>query len=86
MLRRSRVYLDGVPLHIVQRGENKKQKQKQNRPEPFSQFALNQNQPLGNSCFYFKIESTTGQSRKTRPCVQRDETPSHNISQEELKF
>ena len=39
--------------------------------------ALNQNQPLGNSRFYARIEATTGQRREAkprgRPSMQRDE-------------
>lgn len=50
--------------------------------------ALNQNQPLGNSRFYAKIEATTGQRREAkprgRPRVQRDESPALDAGQGEL--
>jgi putative transposase len=50
--------------------------------------ALHQNQPLGNSRFYAKIEAMTGQRREARPRgrprVRQDEVPSHNVDQREL--
>ncbi len=50
--------------------------------------ALNQNQPLDNSCFYAKIEATTGQRREAkqrgRPRVQRDESKAHEVGQGKL--
>lgn len=50
--------------------------------------ALNQNQPLGDSRFYAKIEATTGQRREAkprgRPRVQHDESLLHDAGQEEL--
>jgi len=50
--------------------------------------ALNQNQPLGNSRFYAKIEATTGQRREAkqrgRPRVQRDESKAHEAGQGKL--
>ncbi|MCA2997732.1 MAG: hypothetical protein ING75_03930 [Rhodocyclaceae bacterium] len=65
MPRRPRIHLDGVPLHIVQRGHNR---------EPcffgeddYIRLALNQSQPLGNARFYAKIESMTGVRREARP-------------------
>lgn len=49
--------------------------------------ALNQNQPLGNSRFYAKIEATTGHRREAeprgRPLGQRDESPTRNAGQGE---
>lgn len=49
---------------------------------------LNQNQPLGNSRFYAKIEATTGQRRaakpRGRPRVQCDESPARDARQGEL--
>lgn len=53
-------------------------------------FALNQNQPLGNSRFYSKIESITGQRREARPRgrprVQHDEIAPRRPGQGKLKF
>ena len=50
--------------------------------------ALNQNQPLGNSRFYAKIEAMTGQKREAkprgRPQKNHDESPAHDIGQAEL--
>lgn len=50
--------------------------------------ALNQSQPLGDSRFYAKIETTTGQRREARPRgrprVQRDESLAHDAGQGEL--
>ncbi len=50
--------------------------------------ALNQNQPLGNSRFYAKIEAMTGQRRepqpRDRPRKQREESRAHYAGQEEL--
>ena len=50
--------------------------------------ALNQNQPLGNSRFYAKIEAMTGQRREPRPRGRprkpRDEAPGHCAEQGEL--
>ena len=50
--------------------------------------ALNQNQPLGNSRFYAKIEATTGHRRKARPRgrprVHHDESHMHDARQGEL--
>ena len=50
--------------------------------------ALNQNQPLGNSRFYARIEAATGQRREARPRgrprVQDDESPAHDAEQGEL--
>ncbi|HUX31103.1 MAG TPA: hypothetical protein VMV78_10845 [Thiobacillus sp.] len=46
--------------------------------------ALSQNQPLGDSRFYTKIEAMTGQRREARPRMQRDESPSHDAGQGEL--
>jgi putative transposase len=52
--------------------------------------ALNQNQPLGDSRFYAKIEAMTGQRREPkprgRPRKQRDAAPGHCAEQEELPF
>jgi len=51
---------------------------------------LNQNQPLGNSLFYAKIEAATGQRREARPRgrprVQRDESNVHKAGQGELEL
>jgi len=47
---------------------------------------LNQNQPLGNSLFYAKIEAATGQRREARPRVQRDESNAHKAGQGELEL
>ena len=45
--------------------------------------ALNQNQPLGNSRFYARIEAATGQRREAkprgRPRVRRDESSAHDV-------
>ncbi len=50
--------------------------------------ALRQNQPLGNSRFYAKIEAMTGQRREPkprgRPRMQREEPPAHDREQGEL--
>ena len=50
--------------------------------------ALNQNQPLGNSRFYAKVEAMTGQRREPkprgRPKKQPDESPAHSVGQGEL--
>lgn len=50
--------------------------------------ALNQNQPLGNSRFYARIEATTGQRREARPRgrlrMHNDESPAHDAGQGEL--
>jgi putative transposase len=50
--------------------------------------ALNQNQPLGNSRFYDKIEAMTGQRREAkprgRPRVRRDVSQENNARQDEL--
>ena len=50
--------------------------------------ALNQNQPLGNSRFYAKIEAMTGQKREARPRgrprVQRDARLARDAGQGEL--
>jgi len=50
--------------------------------------ALNQNQPLGNSRFYARIEAVTGQRREAkprgRPRVQHDESQAHDAGQGEL--
>ena len=50
--------------------------------------ALNQNQPLGNSRFYAKIEAMTGRQRELRPRgrprKQRDERPAHDAEQGEF--
>ena len=52
--------------------------------------ALNQNQPLGNSRFYAKIEAVTGQRREAkprgRPRVRQDESVSHDAGQGELEL
>ncbi len=52
------------------------------------QLALNQNQPLGNSRFYAKIEAMTGQKREARPRgrprVQRDASLARDAGQGEL--
>jgi putative transposase len=50
--------------------------------------ALNQNQPLGNSRFYAKVEAITGQRREPkprgRPRKQRDEPSAADVGQGEL--
>ena len=50
--------------------------------------ALNQNQPLGNSRFYARIEAMTGQRREAkprgRPSLQRDEFTAHEAKQGKL--
>jgi len=50
--------------------------------------ALTQNQPLGNSRFYAKIETMTGQRREPkprgRPKQQKDNQPEKKIKQGEL--
>jgi putative transposase len=50
--------------------------------------ALNQNQPLGNSRFYAKIEAMTGQRREAkprgRPRVQCEASSAHDAGQGEL--
>ena len=50
--------------------------------------ALNQNQPLGNSRFYAKIEAITGQRREAkprgRPQKNHDESPARDAGQGEL--
>jgi len=50
--------------------------------------ALRQNQPLGNSRFYAKIETITGQRREPkprgRPRLQRDESSANDVEQAEL--
>lgn len=50
--------------------------------------ALNQNQPLGNSRFYARIEALTGQRREAkprgRPRMQDDEFQAHDAGQGEL--
>ena len=50
--------------------------------------ALNQNQPLGNSRFYARIEARTGQRREPkprgRPRMLRDESPAHDAGQGDL--
>lgn len=50
--------------------------------------ALNQNQPLGNSRFYAKIEAVTGHRREARPRgrprVQPGESPARDAGQKEL--
>lgn len=52
--------------------------------------ALNQNQPLGNSRFYAKVEAMTGQRREPkprgRPRKQREESAVHDGKQGELKI
>lgn len=51
--------------------------------------ALNQNQPLGDSRFYAKIESMTGRRREPkprgRPRIKRDETTTHEGGQGEMQ-
>ena len=55
------------------------------RPRPLY---FNQNQPLGNSRFYAKIETMTGQRREAkprgRPRVEHDESAAHNAWQGKL--
>ena len=50
--------------------------------------ALNQNQPLGNSHFYAKIETMTGQKREAkprgRPRKNHDESPASDVGQGKL--
>ena len=50
--------------------------------------ALKQNQSLGNSRFYAKIETMTGQRREAkprgRPRVEHDDSAAHNAGQEKL--
>ena len=50
--------------------------------------ALNQNQPLGNSRFYAKIETMTGQKREAkprgRPRKNHDEPPARDVVQGQL--
>lgn len=50
--------------------------------------ALNQNQPLGDSRFYAKVETATGQRREARPRgrprVRHDESHAHDAGQGEL--
>jgi putative transposase len=50
--------------------------------------ALNQNQPLGNSRFYARIEAVTGQRREAkprgRPRVRQDESISRDAGLGEL--
>ena len=50
--------------------------------------ALNQNQPLGNSRFYAKIETMTGQKREAkprgRPRKHHDAPPARDVGQGEL--
>ena len=50
--------------------------------------ALNQNQPLGSSRFYARIEAMTGQRREAkprgRPSLQRDEFTAHEAKQGKL--
>jgi putative transposase len=50
--------------------------------------ALNQNQPLGDSPFYAKVEAITGHRRQPkprgRPRKQRNEMPAHDAEQGEL--
>ena len=50
--------------------------------------ALNQNQPLGNSRFYAKVEAMTGQRREPkprgRPRKQPEESSVHDVGQREL--
>jgi putative transposase len=52
--------------------------------------ALNQNQPLGNSRFYAKIEAMTGQRREAkprgRPRVHNEDAPAKDVEQEELEL
>ena len=55
------------------------------RPRPLY---FNQNQPLGHSRFYAKIETMTGQRREAkprgRPRVDHDESAAHNAGQGKL--
>jgi putative transposase len=50
--------------------------------------ALNQNQPLGDSRFYAKVETVTGQRREARPRgrprVRHDESQAYDAGQGEL--
>jgi putative transposase len=52
--------------------------------------ALRQNQPLGNSRCYAKIEATNGQRRELkprgRPRTQPAESPAHDAPQGELSI
>lgn len=52
--------------------------------------ALNQNQPLGNSRFYARIEAVTGQRREAklrgRPRVRNDGSATHNTRQKDLEL
>jgi putative transposase len=52
--------------------------------------ALNQNQPLGNSRFYAKIEAMTGQRREAkprgRPRVHNEDAPAKDAGQGELRL
>jgi hypothetical protein len=52
--------------------------------------AVTQNQPLGNSRFYTKIEAMAGQRREPKPRgrqkKQKDNKPEENFNQRELPF
>lgn len=90
-------YLTPHPLYLaIGRGDTERQAayrdlfraQLDNKAIDDIRLALNQNQPLGNSRFYAKIEATTGQRREAklrgRPRVQRDESPACDAGQGEL--
>ena len=96
-LGRANPYLSPHPLYLAL-GKNDKTRQAAYRSlfhaeldnEAISdiRLALRQNQPLGNSRFYAKIEATTGQRREPkprgRPTMQREESPAHDAAQGEL--
>ncbi len=90
-------YLSPHPLYLAL-GKNGKKRQATYRNlfrseldnEAISdiRLALNQNQPLGNSRFYTKVEAMTGQRREPkprgRPRKQPDESSAHDTRQREL--
>ena len=92
-------YLTPHPLYLaIGRGDTERQAayrdlfraQLDNKAIDDIRLALNQNQPLGSSRFYARIEAMTGQRREAkprgRPSMQRDEFNAHEAKQGKLEL
>ena len=90
-------YLTPHPLYLaIGRGDTERQAayrdlfraQLDNKAIDDIRLALNQNQPLGSSRFYARIEAMTGQRREAkprgRPSLQRDEFNAHEAEEGKL--
>jgi putative transposase len=90
-------YLTPHPLYLALGRDDKKRQaayrslfraQLDNEAISDIRLALNQNQPLGNSRFYARIEAMTGQRREPkprgRPRMRRDESPARDAGQGDL--